>query len=311
MLASSGVAPSCNVQSFLKRGLSPRLLALVCTVAFAFSVTESADPLHIRAEAGGNVTFRCPADEKRRPAFFYFQIGHIFVNGYYASKNINTSWENTRVEPNRTHVHMYRLNISHSGDYLCIIQYNGSNTITEVPIKLTVTAPYSKPAVTTSCSEENLGLSCFVTCASHGGYPVSKMTWNIPVSRNASSQMWRVVNSSEVPSPSTMMFNSSSTAYFNCSDGMLEYVSCSVGNVMSNLFSVCAPKVKPKSFTPVIITAACALVVVVLIIVGLLLRRCKKRNTGDAANERREWRVNGSEEEGVVLKENKGGEEAA
>lgn len=109
------------------------------SLMLSLSFSESADPLHIRAEAGGNVTFRCPADEKRRPAFFYFQIGHIFVNGYYASKNINTSWENTRVEPNRTHVHMYRLNISHSGDYLCIIQYNGSNTITEVPIKLTVT----------------------------------------------------------------------------------------------------------------------------------------------------------------------------
>lgn len=106
------------------------------------------------------------------------------------------------------------------------------------PLPLFLPANYTKPTVTMNC-DENLGFGCLLTCASHGGYPGTKMMWNVPVSRNSSSQMWKVVNSSEVPNPSTMLFNSSSTAYFNCSNEELKYLSCSVGDVTSDMFSVC------------------------------------------------------------------------
>lgn len=103
---------------------------------------------------------------------------------------------------------------------------------------LFVPAQFSNPTVTISCDEEDADFSCLVTCSSHGGFPHSKMMWNVPVSGNA-SQRWNLVNWSEVPDPDTKIYNSSSTARFLCSYGELKSVSCSVGEVTSHMFSVC------------------------------------------------------------------------
>lgn len=69
---------------------------------------------------------------------------------------------------------------------------------------------------------------------SYNGFPGTEMMWDVP-----GSQMWKVVNKSERTDNSTMMVNSSSTAHFNCSTGELRYLSCYVGDVTSDLFSVC------------------------------------------------------------------------
>uniref|UniRef100_A0A3B4T5W1 Ig-like domain-containing protein n=1 Tax=Seriola dumerili TaxID=41447 RepID=A0A3B4T5W1_SERDU len=264
---------------FLCLPRNPRLSLVALLWLCAIYVTESATPIHLRGEVGGNVTFHCPADKKKDVQFFYFQTNDTFVNGYYDSKDLRTFgpiWENTRVDHNEKTVDMYRLNISHSRVYDCIIQYKDGPLIRN-SISLSVTANYSKPTVTKSCED---GSSCLVTCVSYGGYPGTEVMWNIPVSKNTSGQMWKVVNNSEVPNPSTMMYNSSSTAYFNCSKGELTYLSCSVGDVTSNMFSVCKPKVVHGIYNPMIITAICAVVVFVISIVALLLwRKSKKRTT--------------------------------
>nr|XP_019950451.1 PREDICTED: T-lymphocyte activation antigen CD80-like [Paralichthys olivaceus] len=283
------MASSSTIRYFLNQGPSLWLLVLVWTVIF--SLTESAITIQLKGEAGGNVTFKCPVDNKRTVSWFYFQRGDVFLNGYHASRTIpNPILENTRLEPNSTHVHMFRLNISDSGMYRCIIQYN--DIITEDKIQLTVTAPYSKPTATKSCDD----VRCLVTCASYGGYPGIKVEWIIPGSRNTNSPPWKVENNTQVSHQSTMLVDSSSTVNFNCSNGELKNLSCSVGNVTSDLFSVCNPEVKPNSYTPLKIAAPC--VVLLLIVIAVVL--CcwhKKGQTG------KDCRENGNKEELKYLKE--------
>lgn len=88
------------------------------------------------------------------------------------------------------------------------------------------------------CNDDSHSQSCMVTCNSHGGYPRSKVKWQVTGSGNTSSQMWRVLNNSEVQCPVSMVFNSSSTVHINCSSGKLTFT-CSVDDVKSDEFSVC------------------------------------------------------------------------
>ncbi|XP_040903012.1 junctional adhesion molecule A [Toxotes jaculatrix] len=286
--------------------LSIWLLALVWIVTSGLSVTERNPPIHLRGEVGGNVTFHCPVANNEKITLFYFQNHTTFINGYHISKTITRSkWENTRLDRSETSVHMYGLNVSHSGEYQCIIQYSGKTNIEETSIYLSVTANYSKPTITKSHDRG----SCYVTCTSHGGYPSTKVTWNVSVPGNVSSQVWKIVNSSNVPSPSTMLFNSSSTAYFNCSNGELTHLSCSVGDVTSDMFSVCSSS-KPDGPGWVIVVAASSAVAVFILVALLLFLKHRKKQKGVAPGEpRAERNVNG--EELIILYENKGGTEAS
>uniref|UniRef100_A0A3Q3WR17 Immunoglobulin domain-containing protein n=1 Tax=Mola mola TaxID=94237 RepID=A0A3Q3WR17_MOLML len=220
----------------------------------------------VKGQVGGNVTIRCPVNKEKTIQFFYLQKDNTFVNGFHTLREIHTQrWENTRLDNNsKTAVLMFNLNITHSGDYKCIINYSDSDQHDTTVIQLSVTANYTKPEVMKSCN----GFSCRVTCVSYGGYPGRKMIWDIP-----GSTMWQVANSSEREDPDTNMVNSSSTANFNCSGGELSYLSCYVGLVKSNFFSVCESK------DHVIIATICVLTVSV-IIVSLLVWKCRKENTG-------------------------------
>ncbi|KAM9359398.1 uncharacterized protein ABDE67_002515 [Symphorus nematophorus] len=232
-------ASTCNPLWFLNKRISFLLLALILTMTWDFSVTGNTQTplIQLRGEAGGNVTIHCPFEEHRTIISFYFQKTtntkeEVFVNGYHVSRNMSEvqTWENTQVDYGVTTVYMLNLNISHSGDYRCLIRYQSGIGFVETKVHLSVTANYSKPKVTTTCDV----LFCQVTCASHGGYPQTKITWS-----ESENPMLRVENSSEMRDPVTMMFNSSSTAYFNCSKGEMKHLSCSVGDVTSDLFSVC------------------------------------------------------------------------
>ncbi|XP_044059484.1 uncharacterized protein LOC122879449 isoform X2 [Siniperca chuatsi] len=277
------MASCCNPQ-FLNPRHSLHLLALVLTVTWHFSLTESAGKIQLKGEVGGNVTFRCPVVKQQTIKFFYLQRGpHIFVNGFYESKKVQP-WENTRLGHDKTTVHMDSLNISHSGDYLCLIMYSDSHK-TETVIQLSVTANYSKPEATVSCRDR---FSCLVTCTSHGGYPGTKMMWNVNGSLD-----WKVVNNSDMSDPVTMMFNSSSTAHFNCSNGEREF-SCHVGNVTSNMFPICTPQKKDPNNHFVIIAAATCSILVFFSIVVWLWRKCKTgQKGGEATDVRQECGVNG------------------
>nr|XP_046244838.1 uncharacterized protein LOC124059109 [Scatophagus argus] len=301
------MASRCSPQYFLNQRRSPLMMALVLIVTGHFLVTESVAVEQFRGEVGGNVTIHCPSVKDKKITFFYFQRDVHYVNGFHTLRDISEStsaWENTRVTPNNTTVHMYNLNISHAGDYECLILYSDSETITKDVIHLNVTANYSVPEVTLQCVD---GLSCLVTCASHGGYPSISMTWSVP-----GSDMWNVVNSSEMPDPNTMLVNSSSTAHFNCSNGELKYISCSVGDVTSPMFSVCENK-DPDNADNLLVIVIAIITLVIFTVPTVVFVVCwthRKGQRGATVDVKQSWRVNGSEEEEVALGEERGENEA-
>ncbi|KAM3615360.1 uncharacterized protein V6R79_000932 [Siganus canaliculatus] len=83
-------------------------------------VAGTAPLIHLKGEVGGNVTFHCRSAKDRTVKFLYFQKGDIFVNGYHATKEVNNTWNNTRVDRNASTVHMENLNISHADHNLCL-----------------------------------------------------------------------------------------------------------------------------------------------------------------------------------------------
>ncbi|KAM6932157.1 T-lymphocyte activation antigen CD86-like [Lycodopsis pacificus] len=214
----------------------PRLTLqlLVLTMTCHSAGIESAASIQLRGEVGGKVTFHCPVDRKKTLTLWYIQKGDTFVNGYYASQNVSQmAWENTRRDLDNMTILLYNLNVSHSGDYQCFIMYSDmKKPKSHMCLHLKVTANYSKPTLTVHCSDENHHFSCLVNCTSHGGYPVTEVTWNI-------SRSWKVVNNSKMTDPHTTTFNISSIAFVNCSDRNLTSLSCSVGDVMSDMFPVC------------------------------------------------------------------------
>ncbi|XP_049432279.1 uncharacterized protein LOC125888761 isoform X1 [Epinephelus fuscoguttatus] len=271
------MASCCNTRCFLNRKF-PLQLLIVLTMTTHLADTETGAPVELKGEVGGNVTLQCPVDRERPLIFLYFQRGDIFVNGYHASKPLTNTWENTRVDRDMT-MHMEDLNVSHSGSYQCHIRYHdGQINLNHTVFHLSVTANYSKPTLTVNCGSENHRFSCWATCASHGGYPGTKVTWTIP-----ESQTRRDVNNTQIQDPHTMLVNSSSTAFFNCSNGKLTSLSCSVGGVTSEMFTVCTPKTTPETFSPYVITAAVCAVVVAIIIALVLWFKCKKGQRRAAA----------------------------
>ncbi|CAB1460165.1 unnamed protein product [Pleuronectes platessa] len=185
------MASSSTRRSLSNRGPSLLLLALAWTVTF--SLTESSEP-SLSGEVGGNVTFRCPVNDQRTIKMFYFQRDEVFVNGYYADREIPApKWPNTRLDRKSTHVDMYNLNISHTGTYKCIIEYNNDQDVRISFIQLNVTASYSKPNVTQSCDDAR----CLVTCAFYSGYPGNMVEWKLHGSRNTDNQLWNVENNTQ------------------------------------------------------------------------------------------------------------------
>lgn len=276
-------------------------LWMVFNMMQCFAVTEG-DVQDLRGEVGGNITIHCPYDTRKTIKFFYFQKpDKTVVNGYHVEKKNNDgkkfpTWENTRVE-NKTTVHMTNLNISHKGEYDCFIMYSDStDRPSKTRVRLSVTANYSKPEVSVKCND---GLSCMVTCASHGGYPGTEMKWSVP-----GSPIWKVVNNSKTPSPVTKLVNSSSTAYFNCSQGELKYLSCHVGEVTSEMFSVCAPEdPAPGQYEHFLIPVAICGVVTFTVLSGVLVWwKCIKRRIRAVAVNGRQ--VNGSKDEVIQLNQN-------
>ena len=97
-----------------------------------------------------------------------------------------------------------------------------------------IAANFTKPEVTEHQCDDSHWL---VSCSSHGGLPKAKMMWNVD-----ESLLVNIVNSSENPDPDTQTWNCSSTAFFNCSRGEITEISCTVGTVTSEIFSVCKSK---------------------------------------------------------------------
>ncbi|XP_028275369.1 uncharacterized protein LOC114444768 [Parambassis ranga] len=258
---------------------SKRSLQLLALGLIMFcKVTDIAATDQVTGELKGNVTFDCHVSETKKPKSVYVQRGSIFLNGFYGSRPMPNKWPNTIMYRETSTMVMFNLKLSHIGTYCCHIWYtDGSEEKHE--IQLSVTAKFSKPSVTTHCTADNW--SCLVTCQSHGGYPSDTMMWEVNQTRNTSSQMWKVVNSSEVQSTDTMVFNISSTASFNCSEGALLFT-CSIGDLTSDMQTVCAPAA-PHEVAEVPLTgiAICVVAVFIVVVVAIaaahLYKKCRKR----------------------------------
>ncbi|CAI5693917.1 unnamed protein product [Oreochromis niloticus] len=277
------------------------LLSLVLTLTWPFTVTGSRLP----GEVGGNVTFQCPVEEKPID-FLYLQRGSDFVNGYYAYKELPpTRWNNTKLDRNTSSVFMDNLKVSHSGVYTCHIRYKNEQPI-DISITLSVTAKYSRPVFSPPvCDKETQGQNCQTTCTSNNGYPKSSMIIQAIVTstNDTTRQTWEHVKSVQSPNSSTLLYNIATTVSYNCSNGEIKF-SCSVGDVTSDEFSVCAHQTQ-HGIDIVIVTAIFILVVVVVMIAGFL---CWRRRTGGSM---RLERVNTNEAVEISLCEKNGEKEAA
>ncbi|KAM4567195.1 T-lymphocyte activation antigen CD86-like isoform 1-T1 [Odontesthes bonariensis] len=300
------MASNCRTQNslFLR---SPRLrlcqLALVLTQFL--TVIGNSSKHHYTEEIGGNVTFQCPRkdDQNRILKFLYFQQGNVFINGFHDTKPVGNIWPNTIFDRDSSTLQMLNLNISHIGDYQCIIMYSDDGNNIEYEIYLNVTAPYSKPSVTSSCKEENGVLGCQVTCSSHDGYPRQQIQWKTHPPTNVNHQ---IIKNNSDSHPITELFNISSTVYINCSSRE-QKLSCFVGNTTSDTFSVCPPVVQPDHSNTYVISAVIVVVLVLVVVVVVLCLKLKKRKEGPE-----EDNVRGNElEEAIVLTESRGRPEAS
>nr|XP_057936109.1 programmed cell death 1 ligand 1 isoform X2 [Doryrhamphus excisus] len=265
---------------FINKSRLHQLLAVFLTVIW---LSGSTALIQLTREIGENVTISCPV-ERQKIKFFYLQKAQVFVNGFHASKKIEKKWENTNVVRGNATVQMLHLNASHNGDYDCHIQYDGRENVSSTVIHLSVTARYSKPKITMSC-DDNI---CLVTCASHGGYPLANLTWN-DVDHN-SSQWWKVLNVSEERDPDTWLYNTSSTSSFNCSDVKKRQISCCVGDVTSDVLSVCVPKDPPNISIPIGLGIGIGIGIFSMLGLALVLlvRKRKKENKNKEAGDPKE-----------------------
>ncbi|XP_034556995.1 uncharacterized protein LOC117825320 isoform X2 [Notolabrus celidotus] len=275
-----------NLNHSLNEKLTFCLLALLWHFA-----AKNAAVIRLKGEVGGEVIFRCPV-ERRDIQHLFLQKDLSFVNGYYKEKVLPSTWPNTKMDKETMTVHMNSLNVSHEGNYDCLIEYTNTHETLPTVIHLSITANFSVPAYTVLHQDETHWL---VTCSSHGGYPTSTMIWNTD-----GSEMVKVVNSSEMTDPITLTINSSSTALFNCSKGEMKLISCSVGSVTSPLFSVCTSKPPdPQSYSLIIVATILVGVTLCVTFVCLWHKR-KKRHEGTPAAPVRQNQLNGNEGSGTT-----------
>ncbi|XP_076002686.1 T-lymphocyte activation antigen CD86-like isoform X2 [Genypterus blacodes] len=231
-------------------------------------VGGGAAQIELTGEVGGTVTVPCPVVQHELE-YLYFQKGTSFVNGYHSRgiKSFRRQKDTVYHHEEKT-VEMQNLKVSDGGDYQCIFQYKDRTVAYKSMVRLSITANYSKPTlwVSSDCSSR-----CKVTCSSHGGYPSRKVQWNL--AGNASSQWRHHVNESQDNNQETSLFNTSSTAFFNCSDYKMQSLSCTVGGFTSETKTICETK---KSYPIAWIISGIAGCVFVFVILGIILCKCKK-----------------------------------
>lgn len=102
------------------------------------SVPGSAARIQVTGEVGGSATFRCPSDEQQKLEYLYLQRGSKLVNGYHASKEIQTFQENTTFNLKERTVDVHGLKVSDSGPYDCHTGYSSGSQRHDI-IDLSVT----------------------------------------------------------------------------------------------------------------------------------------------------------------------------
>ncbi|KAM4627777.1 T-lymphocyte activation antigen CD80-like isoform 2-T2 [Polymixia lowei] len=264
---------------------SPYALLWTLVLAWLFypSVTGQ---INIKGEVGGNVTFLCDSNKQMPLHILYIQKGSEFLNGYHDSKELPSN-ERTVMDPTNRTMNMWDLKVSDSGTYTCHIKYKGQEKreADDTIINLNVTASYCTPTLIEYCdSTENS--TCWVTCSSHGGYPASKVIWNLRATMNVTSDHQLFVKSSVNSDPDSMLVNSSSTIYLNCTHGPVS-ISCTVGDASSKELKICKrikPGVPAVQWTIIIAIGVAFSMLLAAILVCRRYRRSHVRN-GDVKAE--------------------------
>ncbi|XP_059905087.1 uncharacterized protein LOC132455269 isoform X4 [Gadus macrocephalus] len=251
---------------------------LFLLLGFLFFVKGCAG-LTLYGEVGGTAIFPCNSTMENIN-FIYFQGGpdfSVFKIGYHKTKNLT--------EPKRLHTKLSlenktvtfgNLTVLDEGTYKCIISHGDPGGITEdttttlilIATPDAVTLEHHNPQIAGEVSNASL------TCTAIAAYPVSKISWNDPsVHKHPSEDRVTKDNNS-------LLFNISSTASFNCSDGSTQLIICSLGGVSSDGKIVCQqPKGEPTDTSlrvhhyPAIVWLAG-----VAVLALLLLRYWKRRS---------------------------------
>uniref|UniRef100_A0A8C7U759 Immunoglobulin domain-containing protein n=1 Tax=Oncorhynchus mykiss TaxID=8022 RepID=A0A8C7U759_ONCMY len=201
---------------------------------------QSKDVTMVIGEVGGAVTIPCTSDLfENHLVFMYVQRpgsngnNPRFINGYHTKKRLDPKeyTNRTHVDPRQRTMKLWSILPSDEGLYECHIQYQTKKK--QENIQLNVTANYSIPIVTVACDN----VSCLVTCSSDSGYPRRDIEWSPNPPLNQSH--WRVVNSSDVTDPVSMLFSVYSSISVNCSSGPRLNLSCNVGGALSQEHTVC------------------------------------------------------------------------
>ncbi|CAL8236059.1 unnamed protein product [Boreogadus saida] len=114
-----------------------------------------------------------------------------------------------------------------------------------------------------------------LTCTAIAVYPVSNISWNVS---GVLEHQWKNVVKQD---KNSLLFNISSTAFFNCSDGSARFIRCSLGGISSDEKMVCQqPKGEPMdtSLSNLIIVAVVFLAGVAVVALLLFCRWKLRRN---------------------------------
>ncbi|CAL8407061.1 unnamed protein product [Arctogadus glacialis] len=122
------------------------------------------------------------------------------------------------------------------GTYKCIINHGVGGGITE-DTKTTLSITATPDTVTLerhipgSAGDDVSNAS--LTCTAIAVYPVSKISWNVS---GVLEHQWENIVTRD---KNSLLFNISSTAFFNCSDKSTRLITCSLGGVSSDEKIVC------------------------------------------------------------------------
>ncbi|CAL8406788.1 unnamed protein product [Arctogadus glacialis] len=257
-----------SVSSFVS-GLIETMEILFLLLGFLFFV-KGCTGLTLYGEVGGTVVFQCNSTIKDIISI-YFQGGPGFTDfiiGYHKTKNLT--------EPKRLHtklslenktVTFWNLTVSDKGIYKCLIDHGVGRGITEDTITTLILIATPGAVTLERHNPESAGDVSSLTCTAIAVYPVSNISWN--VSGVLEHQWKNVVKENK----NSLLFNISSTAFFNCSDGSARLIRCSLGGVSSDEKIICE---QPEGHTSLLYFLL--LIVLVLVCVGGFAwwKKCKR-----------------------------------
>ncbi|XP_030210484.1 cell adhesion molecule 3-like isoform X1 [Gadus morhua] len=210
---------------------------LFLLLGFLFFV-KGCTGLTLPGKVGGTVVFQCNSSKKEIKSIS-FQGGPGFKTvkiQYYAPTNETKIFRlDTVLNLVDKTITFKNLTVSDEGKYKCVIFYGEArgkteDTITTLNITATpdaVTLDHHSPESPGDVSNASL------TCTAIAVYPVSNISWNVS---GVLEHQWKNVVKQD---KNSSLFNISSTAFFNCSDGSTRLIRCFLGGVSSDEKIVC------------------------------------------------------------------------